>query len=117
MSPVAYGHWHGGAMPATVARLRERMKSRPGDVDYTFARLVQEMTSADPDGNLSYGVWNANHVLTAADSHGDAGVVVIDLTGGGFKCRCEGGYLETGPDGMPRVKGTPTLTVLDGGAS
>jgi hypothetical protein len=90
-SPVAYGHWCGSDTPAIVARLRERMKSRPGDVDYTFARLIQEMTDGDT-GALSFGVWNADHVLTESDSHGDAGCVVIDVSQG-FQVRCFGGYL------------------------
>lgn len=92
-SPVAYGHWHGEATPKTVKRLRTRMATRPGDVAYTFARLIQEMTVVDPDGNLSFGVWNASAVLTKDDSHGDAGVVLIDLAGGKFKVTPVGGYL------------------------
>lgn len=103
-SPVAYGHWSGSYSSEIVARLRKRMDERRGDVSYTFARLVQEMTAADPDGHLSFGVWNAGGVLTAKDSHGDAGVVVIDCSPERwFKCRCEGGYLEIGRDGMPGI--------------
>lgn len=115
ISPVAYGHWAGSKAPAIMRRLKERMKGREGDVSYTFARLLQEMTAGD-DGNLSFGAWNADKVLTAADSHGDAGVVIIDITpkpaknvdklaGYGeikrFHCKCLGGYLKTGKDGLP----------------
>ena len=99
-SPIAYGHWSGSDAPKILARLRERMVGRGGDCSYTFARLVQEMTDGD-DGNLSFGVWNSCAVMTETYSHGDAGVVVIDVSGGGFKCKCMGGYLVDGPDGMP----------------
>lgn len=100
-SPVAYGHWAGGMAPAVVARLQARMKDRPGDVDYTFARLVQEMCGND-DGSTGFGCWNASAILESKDSHGDAGVILIDVSGGGFKCECKGGYLLTGADGLPR---------------
>jgi hypothetical protein len=97
--PVVYCHWSGARAPEVVRRLAERMKERRGDIDYASARLVQECTAADPDGALSFGVSNAPAQLTAEDSHGDAGVVLIDCDT--FKCRCLGGYLETGADGFP----------------
>lgn len=99
-SPVAYGHWCGSRTPEIVAHLKERMRTRPGDVSYTFARLLQEMMGDDSDC-LSFGAWNAEKILTADDSHGDAGVVLIYVSEG-FRCRCEGGYLKTGKDGLPR---------------
>jgi hypothetical protein len=98
-SPVAYGHWSGFYTPEILTRLKERMRNRPGDVSYTFARLIQEMTNGDKDC-LSFGAWNADAVLKEDDSHGDAGCVLIDVSEG-FKCKCIGGYLETGPDDMP----------------
>jgi hypothetical protein len=76
------------------------MTARRDDVEYVAARLVQECTALDPDGFLGFGIWNASKRLTEADSHGDAGVVLIDC-GDGFKCECLGGYLRTGPDGFP----------------
>ena len=101
VSPVAYGHWSGVHAVAVVANLKRRMATRQGDVAYTFARLLQEMTASDPKGNLSFGAWNAPvdaaskpRALTAEDSHGDAGCVVIDVSKG-FKVRCFGGYLKT----------------------
>jgi hypothetical protein len=90
-SPVAYGHWCGSRTPEILAKLKARMIGRGGDVAYTFARLIQEMTDGE-DGNVSFGVWNAPAVITAKDSHGDAGCVVIDVDRG-FKVWCEGGYL------------------------
>ena len=107
ISPVAYGHWCGDRTPEIVARLKRRMKDRPGDVSYTFARLVQEMTNGD-DGALSFGCWNADVSvgsdgrITAKDSHGDAGCVIIDVSRG-FRCDCLGGYLSADKDGMPKI--------------
>lgn len=98
--PVVYGHWSGGEAPKIVRRLAARMVTRPGDVDYATARLVQEVVADVPNSPLGVGVWNAKGVLTEDDSHGDAGVVLIDCSDG-FRCECLGGYLRTGPDGFP----------------
>jgi hypothetical protein len=97
--PVVYCHWSGARAPEIARKLAARMASRPGDIDYATARLVQECTAGDPEGALSFGVSNALARLTEEDSHGDAGVVLIDCTS--FKCECLGGYLVTGPDGFP----------------
>jgi hypothetical protein len=99
-SPIAYGHWMGASAPEILTRLKERMKDRTGDVTYTFARLLQEMAAEEPEGALSLGCWNAEQVLTSEASHGDAGVVLVDVSNG-FRCVCLGGYLSTGPDGLP----------------
>lgn len=97
--PVVYCHWSGARAPKIVRKLAERMLlHRAGDLDYATARLVQECI-ADDDGALGFGVSNAKARLTADDSHGDAGVVLIDCNT--FKCVCLGGYLVTGPDGFP----------------
>ena len=98
--PAVYCHWSGGRAPDIVRKLAARMASRTGDIDYATARLVQECTVTDTDGALSFGVSNAKARLTAEDSHGDAGVVLIDCDT--FKCQCLGGYLVTGPDGFPK---------------
>lgn len=98
--PSVYCHWSGARAPDIARRLASRMKTRQGDVEYSTARLVQECTAADPDGNLSFGVSNVSHKLTKSNSHGDAGVVLIDCSAG-FTCECFGGYLVTGPDGFP----------------
>ena len=107
VGPVVYGHWSGAEAPAIVRRLADRMAARPGDVDYTTARLVQGVLEGLPDGPLGVGVWNAptlgggqSERLTAEDTHGDAGVVLIDCSDG-FRCECLGGYLRTGDDGFP----------------
>lgn len=97
-SPVIYCHWSGSYAPQIVRALAERMKGREGDIEYAAARLVQICTEGD-EGNLGFGIWNADSVLTEADSHGDGGVVLIDCKN--FKCTCLGGYLRTGDDGFP----------------
>jgi len=108
VGPVVYGHWSGYRAPEIVRGLASRMENRPGDVDYATARLVQEVIAlGDVDGCQGVGVWNAptlgggsSEVLTADDTHGDAGVVLIDCSDG-FRCECLGGYLRTGLDGFP----------------
>lgn len=92
--PVVYCHWLGDHAPRIVNRLINRMRTRTGDVDYASARLVQECTlmQADPDATLGVGVWNTDHLLTAADSHGDAGCVLIDVDT--WETTYLGGYLQ-----------------------
>lgn len=99
--PVVYCHWSGSLAPEIVRALAKRMEGRSDDMSYATARLVQECVG-DDGGNLSFGVWNADKKLTAEDSHGDAGVVLIDCANG-FRCECLGGYLYTGEDGFPVV--------------
>jgi hypothetical protein len=100
--PVVYCHWAGESTPEIVRRLAVRMADRPGDLEYSSARLVQEAING-ADRSTSFGIWNAEKKLTAADSHGDAGVVLIDCANG-HKCECFGGYLKTDADGFPAVK-------------
>ena len=98
VSPVVYCHWSGWRAPGIVRALKARMAERTSDVDYVAARLVQECIQA-AEGNTGFGIWNAEHRLTEEDSHGDAGVVLIDCDS--WRCECLGGYLVTGADGMP----------------
>ena len=84
VGPAVYGHWSGQDALAVIERLRERMRARPGDVAYWSARLVQELTRMDR-GCLGFGIWNAPAKLTAKDSHGDAGVILIDVRNGSIK--------------------------------
>lgn len=99
--PVLYCHWAGDQAPEIVRRLAKRMADRRGDIQYCSARLVQEAIGDDSSA-LSFGIWNADKMLTAEDSHGDAGVILIDTDT--FRCECLGGYLETGADGFPKMR-------------
>lgn len=102
MSPVVYCHWAGYRAPHIVRALKARMVGRPGDVSYAAARLVQECVSPQPSGNTGFGLWNATTRLTEEDSHGDAGVVLINCDS--WQCECFGGYLVTGDDGLPEER-------------
>lgn len=102
-SPVIYCHWSGDEVRDICSRLRERMQGRGGDVQYTAARLVQECTNGDT-GNVSFGIWNADSVLTETDTHGDGGVVLIDVSGAQMEFKCLGGYWATVPGDLPRNK-------------
>lgn len=97
--PVVYGHWSGSAAREIVTKLKDRMASRRGDVSYATARLVQEVCETVSDKALSVGVWNADEVLVEKDSHGDAGIVLIDADT--FRCVCFGGYLKADSKGLP----------------
>lgn len=89
--PVLYCHWVGDRATKIVEALRERMKQRPDDVEYSSARLAQIAMGMDDDC-LSFGLWNANGLLTAEDSHGDAGCVLIDVSDN-HSAKYLGGYL------------------------
>jgi len=91
--PAVYGHWLGSEAPKIVAALIKRMQPRRGDVDYASARLVQEVTLAqsDPTTCMGVGLWNVDHLLTADDSHGDAGCVLINVDD--WSVTYVGGYL------------------------
>lgn len=90
-SPVLYLHWSGGHVADILARTEKQMRGRAGDVSYSFARLVAQAINGDKS-NLSYGVWNADKVLTAEDSHGDAGVFVVDVSSEAWTVAAGGGY-------------------------
>ena len=98
-SPVIYGHWSGDEAPAICERLKARMADRPGDVEYTAARLVQELIEGR-EGNLGFGIWNRDTPLTADDSHGHGGIVLVYVHDDGpLTFKAIGGYLGTGPNG------------------
>lgn len=90
--PVVYGHDAGIYAPLIAKALVERMVGRASDVTYWSARLVQEVSKTCSEGNLSLGMWNAEAVLTEDDSHGDAGVVVINASTGDITY--QGGYYD-----------------------
>lgn len=78
-SPVIYLHWSGSEVPGILTRTAHRMRDRASDVSYVAARFIQDATAADPDGGLSFGVWNAERILQRDDSHGDAGIILVQL--------------------------------------
>lgn len=101
-SPVIYCHWSGSSAGAMCGELRERMKGRERDVSYTAARLVQIATAGDPGGNMSFGIWNADAILTEKDTHGDAGIVIVDVSQNDMAFLCFGGYLTVDAEtGLP----------------
>lgn len=102
--PVIYGHWCGSEATDVCKRLKRRMNSRPNDVEYTSARLVQILVgdeSKDANENTGFGIWNADALLKKEDSHGGAGIVLVDVSEREMKFLCFGGYLKVGSDGFP----------------
>jgi hypothetical protein len=110
VGPVLYLHWDGDKAPDVVAALAERMKVRGsvGDVTYCSARLVEAALDAcglrlrGKDAGI--GMWNQDTPLTAEDSQGDAGCVLIHVDKK-FRCDCMGGYLVVGANGFPAMGG------------
>jgi hypothetical protein len=80
VSPAIYGHWHGSDAAETIKALREQMSDRPSDIEYVAARCIGRMIDGDT-ASTGFGLWNAPKQLTAKESHGDAGVYLVDISG------------------------------------
>jgi hypothetical protein len=80
VSPVLYLHW-ADEPQAIIDRTKKRLEGRKGDVDYAFARLVQQ-AMGDDKGDTGVGVFNKTERLTPKDSHGDEGVFIYNCDTG-----------------------------------
>ena len=88
-SPVCYLHHAGCDAADYIRELSDRMVNRDGDCGYAFARLIGIAHNHTP-GNMSLGAWNADGILKAEDTHGDAGIYIVDCTT--WKVKAMGGY-------------------------
>lgn len=81
-SPAIYGHWSGREAAGMLTKLREQMSDRPSDIAYIAARAVARLiVDADAvDDSTGFGIWNAPAQLTADDSHGDAGIYLVNVS-------------------------------------
>lgn len=91
VSPVLYLHWSGHRVGQIIELTESRMAGRPNDIQYAFARLVQQAV-LDDDHNTGFGVWNHDKPLTEEDSHGDAGCFLVDISAPKWVIQCFGGY-------------------------
>ena len=98
VSPTCYLHWDGSTVPRFLEHLKDTMQGREGDASYAAARFLGICHAFIP-GNLSIGVWSNSYTLAdlangyrmAKDTHGDAGVVVVNTDD--FSWKAYGGYL------------------------
>lgn len=101
VSPTVYLHWAGSEVPEMLDILKEHMTGRYDDVAYACARFIG-ICHVNNYGNTGLGVWNTDELYQDAVfkndavalegmSHGDAGVVVVDVRD--FSWRAYGGYL------------------------
>ena len=102
--PVIYCHWSGHRVPLIVRALVARVRDKTNDLPHVSARLLQEAIDRTPGnaGATGFGIENADLLLTREDSHGDAGVVLIDVAND-FRCVCLGGYLGVDRNGFPYI--------------
>lgn len=91
VSPCLYLHWGGSEVPKLLEELHDRfIKRRGDDLRYGFARLVGYVHEKMPTEVTGMGIWNQTTRLTPADSQGDAGVFVFNIStltvyyGGGY---------------------------------
>ena len=76
VSPVLYLHW-ANHIDKILLTLHNQMRGRVGDVNYSFARLVEiACCMLDSGGCMSIEVWNQTKRLVNDDSHGDEGCII-----------------------------------------
>lgn len=87
-SPAVYIHWGGSDAANLLERLREHMGTRHNDPQYTAARCAGLAHEDDNASNISLGIFNVSFKgelkpgkKTNAASPGDAGLLVVDVTG------------------------------------
>lgn len=98
-SPTLYMHWDGPNVAGILERTQRRMRDRPNDLAYAFARLVQEAIG-NAEGNLSFGVSNCVNPVSPEASCGDAGVFLVNVRGPQWIVAQGGGYGLVNPDNL-----------------
>lgn len=90
-----YGHWCGYGAPDIIRGAIERGTLRKGDESYAMARLIGAFhEETGTDSSTGIGVWPCvKGQEMEIETHGDAGVIVID--GDTFEMACYGGYLNS----------------------
>ena len=91
VSPVIYLHEAGHKVAELLLKHHALMAGRYSDVGYSAARFIGMCHSDNPNSNLSLGCWDSGgEQLSEDDTHGDAGVFVINVDdksitmGGGY---------------------------------
>lgn len=90
VSPTIYLHWDGNRVMEIAAELWD--KCRGEDVDYLAARFVGIACRVSGGDRRGVGIFSADKLLTHADSPGDNGVFVIDVTEEPWKVTVMDGY-------------------------
>jgi len=95
-SPVIYLHNSGYKIAELLKKTKTLMESRGLDLHYTVARFTG-ICHEDLPGNLSLGCWNLpegfrkwSNKQISNFSHGDAGVVIVDV--GTWECKQYGAF-------------------------
>ena len=89
ISPAIYVHWMGHEVPMRLVEAGEAGIVRSGDVSYASARICGFLCAQNPTTPLSVGLFDAPADLEDATleeaSHGDAGVVVVNVKDGSLR--------------------------------
>lgn len=99
---VQYLHWNGREVPTWLEETRKIMEGRHEDEAYSRARFAG-VCHSHVDGNLSVGLWV--DTFEELSSHGDAGIIIVQVTPFDWRITLKGGYLT--------AKHFPTLKVVD----
>lgn len=98
IAPAIYAHWLGSEAPAILVKAGEAGLIRKDDESYAAARVCGAFHEASP-GHTGVGLLDAPADLSDETleefSHGDAGVIVLNVSDGSL--RYVGGYGEGRP--------------------
>ena len=112
IAPAIYGHWQGSDALELLGKAASVM--RKDDPSYAAARLCGVIHSQRPDRRTGLGLihppTDCNPDTLARFSHGDAGVIAIDVSDGSWACY--GGYLSREPDEGEQRPACPNPLVL-----
>jgi hypothetical protein len=79
ISPAVYVHWHGENLPELLREAAPTL--RANDPDYAAARFCGHVANK-AKGKTGVGIFNTTTLADVRDrefSHGDAGVVIVDV--------------------------------------
>jgi len=101
VSPVLYMHWN-GTEALDIIKAAEERNHDAYDMSYAFSFLTREADKYS-DNTPSFEVfnWDKNRLLTADDSHGDAGCIVINVKPCPWRIHAGGGYVEDAEGVLP----------------
>lgn len=101
VGPVCYSHWLGDESPEIVSNAVEHLlnTATTNSVSVATATIVAEMAKSQKH---NVECWSEEKRLTEEDTHGDAGIIVLNVDN--LTCQCFGGYLEVSEEGLPVLK-------------
>lgn len=101
IGPVCYDHWLGRESPKIVFDAVTFLLNAPYtcSVPVATSAIIAEMAKSRKH---NVECWSEEKRLTKEDTHGDAGVIILNVDN--LTCQCFGGYLDVNEEGLPVLK-------------